>query len=105
MAKSVTHFVYALYHNGLPFYIGMSIDPNKRVHDHFRNNSDPKMYRFMRRVKSTSEISIVILESYVTKRVVKCVNCVEREQKWILKFLKDGFTLVNTVVAYNKYSV
>lgn len=105
MARKITHFVYALYHAGQPFYIGMSINPEKRVHDHFRNNSDPKMYKFMRKVKSTSEISIVILEEYTTNRVVKCAKCVEREQRWILKFLKDGFELVNTVVAYNKYSV
>lgn len=105
MERIITHYIYALYHNGNPFYIGASVNPAKRLYDHFGSNSFPKVYEYMKGVKNISDISIVILEKYNTKKIAKYSKRAEKEQRWILKYLAQGHTLINTVIAHKKYSL
>lgn len=98
-------YVYALYYRGIPFYIGQSVNPYKRLNKHkcscFTSNSKKTVYSFIRKVSSKeyfyTDISI---------RILKCVYIydIDKEEMKYIKFCLDkGNKLFNDCVKTNSY--
>lgn len=93
----VDHYIYILYHNQKPFYVGCSSNPTKRLEQHFTSGS-PKLQNKLKSIKLISNIQIVIVEKVRTKSIRICQVCSNAEQWWIIKFIKEGYVLANHCV-------
>jgi hypothetical protein len=78
-------FIYALYHNGVPFYIGQSVCPKQRLSHHINGRSS----------KVSRHIQSLYKQGYTKKdikqKILKCCAKIEADY-WEMRYINHCIT-------------
>jgi len=76
---NTTTYIYELSENGIPFYVGKTVTPNRRLYNHKSNLNNPN-------------IEMTIIDS-IDSTIAK--DWIPLEKMWINSYLSWGFKLTN----------
>lgn len=97
--KKHTFYIYCLYYNEKPFYVGASNNPAARLFCHVKDNGGHPMGKFMAKIKDVCEVKMQILQAISIDINKVSGQVVKYEQYWICRFISEGHKLSNKLIS------